>query len=87
MSTMELNAMKAMLARDILNTDSSEVLERVRKALERAKKELQPSGEQGTISKDEVLSKIETSMLEVKEARKKGARLQTLEELIDELHD
>lgn len=87
MSIMELNAMKAMLARDILNTDNSEVLVRVRKALEQAKKELQPAGEQATISKDEILSNIRTSMLEVKEARKKGVRLQTLEELIDELHD
>ena len=35
---MELDAMKAALAREILNTDSSEILNKVRKVFERSKK-------------------------------------------------
>lgn len=84
---MELDAMKAALAREILNTDSSEILNKVRKVFERSKKEMSVADEKDTIGKEEVLSQIKKSMLEVKEVRKRGNRLQTLEELIDELHD
>lgn len=84
---MELDAMKAALAREILNTDSSEILNKVRKVFERSKKEMSVANEKDTIGKEEVLSQIKKSMLEVKEVRKRGNRLQTLEELIDELHD
>lgn len=35
---MELDAMKIALAREILNTDNSEILKKVRKAFERARK-------------------------------------------------
>lgn len=84
---MELDAMKAALAREILNTDSSEILNKVRKVFERSKKEVSVANEKETIEKEEVLSQIRKSMLEVKEARKRGNKLQTLEELIDELHD
>lgn len=86
-NSMELDAMKAALARDILNTDNSEILKKVRKVFERAKKELNVTTEDEVISKDEVLSQIATSLQEVKRARKRGARLQSLEELIDELQD
>lgn len=37
-NSMELDAMKAALAREILNTDSSEILKKVWKAFERARK-------------------------------------------------
>lgn len=37
-NSMELDAMKAALAREILNTDSSEILKKVRKVFERARK-------------------------------------------------
>lgn len=86
-NSMELDAMKAALAREILNTDSSEILNKVRKVFERAKKEVSVVREEETIGKEEVLAQIEKSLREVKEARKRGTRLQTLEELIDELHD
>lgn len=86
-NSIELDAMKAALAREILNTDSSEILNKVRKVFERAKKEVSVAREEETIGKEEVLAQIEKSLREVKEARKRGTRLQTLEELIDELHD
>lgn len=86
-NSMELDAMKAALAREILNTDNSEILKKVRKIFERARKEMGVANEEETIGKEEVLLQIEKSMREVKETRKRGTRLQTLEELIDELHD
>lgn len=86
-NSMELDAMKAALAREILNTDNSEILKKVRKIFERAGKEMGVANEEETIGKEEVLLQIEKSMREVKETRKRGTRLQTLEELIDELHD
>lgn len=86
-NSIELDAMKANLAREILNTDNSEILNKVRKAFECAKKDLSAMDMEESISKKEVLSQIEESLLEVKRARKRGVKLQTLEELIDELHD
>lgn len=86
-NSMELDAMKAALAREILNTDNSEILKKVRKIFERARKEMGVANEEETIGKEEVLLQIEKSMREAKETRKRGTRLQTLEELIDELHD
>lgn len=55
---MELDAMKAALAREILNTDSSEILNKVRKVFERSKKEMSVANEKDTIGKEEVLSQI-----------------------------
>ncbi|MBO5058148.1 MAG: hypothetical protein J6C05_03720 [Prevotella sp.] len=37
------------------------------------------------ISKEEILAGIRQGLMEVKEAREKGIKLQTLQELIDEL--
>lgn len=84
---MELDTMKVALVREILNTDSSEILNKVRKVFERSENEMNVANKKETIGKEEVLLQIKTSLQEVNDIRKRGNRLQTLEELIDELQD
>lgn len=84
---MELDTMKVALVREILNTDSSEILNKVRKVFERSENEMNVANKKETIGKEEVLLQIKTSLQEVNDIRKRGKRLQTLEELIDELQD
>lgn len=49
--------------------------------------ELDAMGEETFISNEEILSQIEISLQEVKKVPEKGEKLQSLEELINEMQD
>ena len=83
MTTMELNAMRGELARDILNIESMELLQKVQRYLKRAIKEEKEEVEY--IEKEEILNSIREGLREIKERRRTGRQGMTLQELIDEL--
>ena len=83
MTTMELNAMRGELAREILNIESIELLQKVQRYIKRAmKKEIE---EVEYIEKEEILNSIREGLREIKEARRTGRKLMTAEELLNEL--
>jgi hypothetical protein len=83
MTTMELNAMRGELAREILNIESMELLQKVQRYIKRAmKKEIE---EVEYIEKEEILNSIREGLREIKERRRTGRQGMTLQELIDEL--
>ena len=83
MTTMELNAMRGELAREILNIESMELLQKVQRYIKRAmKKEIE---EVEYIEKEEILNSIREGLREIKEARRTGRKLMTAEELLNEL--
>jgi hypothetical protein len=101
MTTMELNAMRCELAREILNIDSSEMLLKLQRYFRRLKKE-QPQkvyaiSEEKTMSiaedevpyrtKDEILAGVERSFDELKLYKDGKLEFRTLEEVLDELPD
>ena len=75
-STLEFNALRGELAREMLNIESIEVLQKVQRALRRAIKQEQ---------KEEILSAVREGLLEVKHAHETGVKLMTAEELLNEL--
>ena len=75
MTTMELNAMRGELARDILNIESMELLQKVQRYLKRAIKEEKEEVEY--IEKEEILNSIREGLHEIKEARRTGRKLMT----------
>ena len=83
MTTMELNAMRGELARDILNIESMELLSKVKRYLKRTLKVEQEEVEY--IEKEEILNSIREGLKEIKERRRTGQQGMTLQELIDEL--
>ena len=83
MTTMELNAMRGELAREILNIESMELLQKVQRYLKRAMKTEKEEVEY--IEKEEILNSIREGLLEIKEARRTGRKLMTAEELLNEL--
>ena len=83
MTTMELNAMRGELAREILNIESMELLQKVQRYLKRAMKTEKEEVEY--IEKEEVLNSIREGLREIKEARRTGRKLMTAEELLNEL--
>ena len=83
MTTMELNAMRGELARDILNIESMELLQKVQRYLKRAMKTEKEEVEY--IEKEEILNSIREGLREIKERRRTGRQGMTLQELIDEL--
>ena len=83
MTTMELHAMRGELARDILNIESMELLQKVQRYLKRAIKEEKEEVEY--IEKEEILNSIREGLREIKERRRTGRQGMTLQELIDEL--
>ena len=83
MTTMELNAMRGELARDILNIESMELLQKVQRYLKRAMKVEREEGEY--IEKEEILDSIREGLREIKEARRTGRKLMDAEELLNEL--
>ena len=83
MTTMELNAMRGELAREILNIESMELLQKVQRYIKRAmKKEIE---EVEYIEKEEILNSIREGLREIKERRRTGRQGMTLQGLIDEL--
>lgn len=83
MTTMELNAMRGELAREILNIESMELLQKVQRYIKRAVKVEQEETEY--IEKEEILNSIREGLKEIKEARRTGRKLMTAEELLNEL--
>ena len=83
MTTMELNAMRGELAREILNIESIELLRKVQRYIKRAVKVEQEEVEY--IEKEEILNSIREGLREIKEARRTGRKLMTAEELLNEL--
>ena len=82
MSTLEFNALKGELAREMLNIESIEVLQKVQRALRRAIKQEQ---KEEYIEKEEIIDAVREGLLEIKHARETGKKLMTLEELLNEL--
>ena len=83
MTTMELNAIRGELARDILNIESIELLQKIQRYIKRAVKVEQEETEY--IEKEEILNSIREGLKEIKEARCTGRKLMTAEELLNEL--
>ena len=83
MTTMELNAMRGELAREILNIESVELLQKVQRYLKRAMKTEKEEVEY--IEKEEILNSIREGLREIKEAQRTGRKLMTAEELLNEL--
>ena len=83
MTTMELNAMRGELAREILNIESIELLQKVQRYIKRAMKTEKEEVEY--IEKEEILNSIREGLREIKEARRTGRKLMTAEELLNEL--
>ena len=83
MTTMELNAMRGELAREILNIESIELLQKVQRYIKRTVKVEQEEVEY--IEKEEILNSIREGLREIKEARRTGRKLMTAEELLNEL--
>lgn len=78
---MELEVQKAILAREILNTDNSEFLKEMSKAYHRIKARMQKTQtELEPDSKEYILKSIEQGMEDVKEGKTRP-----LEELLNEL--
>ena len=82
MSTLEFNALRGELAREMLNVESIEVLQKVQRALRRAIKQEQ---KEEYIEKEEILAAVREGLLEVKHAHETGVKLMTAEELLNEL--
>ena len=83
MTTMELNEMRGELAREILNIESIELLQKVQRYIKRAMKTEKEEVEY--IEKEEILNSIREGLREIKEARRTGRKLMTAEELLNEL--
>ena len=83
MTTMELNAMRGELAREILNIENIELLQKVQRYIKRAMKTEKEEVEY--IEKEEILNSIREGLREIKERRRTGRQGMTLQELIDEL--
>ena len=75
--------MRGELARDILNIESVELLQKIQRYIKRAVKVEQEETEY--IEKEEILNSIREGLKEIKEARRTGRNLMTAEELLNEL--
>ena len=75
--------MRGELARDILNIESMELLQKVQRYLKRAMKVEHEEVEY--IEKEEILNSIREGLKEIKEARRTGRKLMDAEELLYEL--
>ena len=75
--------MRGELARDILNIESVELLQKIQRYIKRAVKVEQEETEY--IEKEEILNSIREGLKEIKERRRTGRQGMTLQELIDEL--
>ena len=82
MSTLEFNALKGELAREMLNIESIEVLQKVQRYLRRTIKAEQ---QEEYIEKEELLNSIREGLNEVKHRHTTGAQGITLQEFINEL--
>lgn len=84
MTSMELEAYKAELAREILTTDSRHVLDEVKRLLIKLSKKTKKKEEE-TISKEEILAGIDAGLKEVKLSQEGKLKMKNAKELLDEL--
>lgn len=86
MTTIELDARKVRLAREILNVDSIEVLDKLQKAFNRVISKANTAKEDDAeyISKEEILAGIDAGLKDLKAGRKTSAR-EFLNELRNEI--
>ena len=84
MTSMELEAYKAELAREILTTNSRQVLDEVKRLLIKLNKKTKKKEEE-TISKEEILAGIDAGLKEVKLSLEGKLKMKTAKELLDEL--
>ena len=75
--------MRGELAREILNIESIELLQKVQRYIKCAVKVEQEEVEY--IEQEEILNSIREGLREIKEARRTGRKLMTAEELLNEL--
>lgn len=84
-SAIDLQAEKLSLITSICNIDSLSVIKSLKRSLARTLAKEHETESEEYISKEEVLAGIRQGLMEVKEAREKGIRRQSLQQLIDEL--
>ena len=82
MTTMELEAYKAELAREILTTDNWHVLDEVKRVLGKIRKQSQAEE-----AKSKLKSELREAFQEVKDAEKNKVSMSTMEDLYAELED
>ena len=75
--------MRGELAREILNIENIELLQKVQRYLKRAMKTEKEEVEY--IEKEEILNSIREGLREIKERRRTGRQGMTVEELLNEL--
>ncbi len=89
MTAIELEARKAELARQVLNIDSRDILEKLQDYLKHLYSGKEGTtnviSEEDTISKEEILAGVAEGLNEVAERRRTGTKGRTLRELINEL--
>mgnify|MGYP006910852137 CR=1 FL=1 len=83
MTSTEMEVRKASLAREILNIDNLELLDKLQKAYNRLKSKI--SAEEETISKEEVLAGIDAGLREVRLTMDGKLKPKTARELLNEL--
>ena len=82
MTTIELEAYKAELAREILTTDNWHVLDEVKRVLGKIRKQSQAEE-----AKSKLKSELREALQEVKDAEKNKVSMSTMEDLYAELED
>ena len=83
MTTMEMEVRKASLAREILNIDNMELLDKLQKSLNRLKGKI--SSEEETISKEEILAGIDAGLKEVRLTMDGKLKPKSAREFLNEL--
>lgn len=97
MTTMELEAQRASLAREILNTDSKEMLDEMTKTVKRIKKRLaRPRPVKGTVmaeateykgdTREEIIANLRETALWLKDFKAGRAKGIPVDELVAELN-
>lgn len=85
MTTIELH--QSVLQDVISLLDDNEALKKLQKYIRRLKSEKKAKEEMTVCEKEEVMSDIKDGLRELKLARQGKIKLQTIEELLDELQD
>lgn len=86
MTTMELEAYKAELAREILTTNSWHTLDEVKRVLNKIRKQAHGEDAKNKLI-NELKSDLKEALQEVKEAEKGNVHMSTMEDLYAELEE
>lgn len=84
-TTIDLQAEKLALISSICNVNSVSVIKSLKRSFERTLAKEREAEAEEYISKEEILAGIRQGLMEVKEAREKGIKRQSLQQLIDEI--